>query len=67
MSGPVDRFICRREGHDPVWRITAHNTGMTSYFTTCNRCGKWFEQDVPPVSEQAVQEGEDTEADGVES
>jgi hypothetical protein len=45
----VDRFICRREGHKPSTMITFDPLSTltpTSYFTTCLRCGEWFEIDV---------------------
>jgi hypothetical protein len=44
----IDRFICRREGHDPTVRVTnlapswAYSV-VTSYITTCRRCGKAIE------------------------
>jgi len=44
----IDRFICRREGHKPSVTITKI-TGLVEgaerlpYFTTCQRCGKWYE------------------------
>ena len=43
----IDRFICRREGHKPTVTITKV-TGVIDerpfkYFTTCRRCGKWYE------------------------
>jgi hypothetical protein len=48
----IDRFICRREGHEPAVRLTniapswAHSV-VVSYVTTCRRCGK-------PVEVQAT-------------
>ena len=43
----VDRFICRREGHLPCTTLTK-TSGITvySYITSCQRCGKVFEQAV---------------------
>ncbi len=40
----VDRFICRREGHQPSVRITRQSgVNVISSYCTCLRCGKWLE------------------------
>lgn len=54
MTKLLDRFVCRREGHVPTVTLT-RITGVAvgSYFTTCRRCGRVFEQRVhDPVLEQ---------------
>ena len=39
----VDRFICRREGHVPMLRVTSANPPLTYYISPCARCGKLIE------------------------
>lgn len=40
----VDRFICRREGHQPSGIITGTAAAyVTSYIVACKRCGKLVE------------------------
>jgi hypothetical protein len=43
MARLIDRCVCRREGHQPAMTITS-TTGLTitSYITTCRRCGKIY-------------------------
>lgn len=37
----VDRFVCRREGHKPMFTITSAPKGMKiEYISPCQRCGK---------------------------
>jgi len=45
-----DRFVCRREGHVPVLRITRQNATTqqgATYITSCQRCGKLAEFPMP--------------------
>lgn len=43
----VDWFVCRREGHRPAVTITkVSGIRITSYVTTCLRCGKHIEIEV---------------------
>jgi hypothetical protein len=47
----VDRFICRREGHVPMGTISVApglEKYITSYITTCRRCGKQYEVVLSP-------------------
>lgn len=45
----VDRFICRREGHKPSVTLTrTSGLTITSYISTCLRCGKPITMPVPP-------------------
>jgi hypothetical protein len=41
----VDRFVCRREGHIPALEFKQPPQGITvtSYVTSCRRCGKVYE------------------------
>lgn len=44
MSGLVDRFVCRREGHIPSLTITSvGGTSITGFVCTCVRCGRLVE------------------------
>jgi hypothetical protein len=40
---PVDRFICRREGHKPSVTIFRSAFAHLPYQTVCQRCGQWIE------------------------
>jgi len=54
----VDRFICRREGHIPSFTVTkVSGVTVTSYVTSCLRCGKLYE-----VEQAATNDGEDQSA-----
>jgi hypothetical protein len=45
----ADRFVCRREGHVPLLRVTRHNVAGAgaTYITPCQRCGKLYEAPMP--------------------
>ena len=42
-----DRFVCRREGHIPAIRVTRQTVSTDKpfkYLTSCQRCGKVYEE-----------------------
>jgi formaldehyde-activating enzyme involved in methanogenesis len=46
----ADRFVCRREGHTPLLRVTRHNVNLepgATYITPCQRCGQLYEELMP--------------------
>lgn len=46
-AASVDRFRCRREGHVPSIRVTRQNAVTDKpfkYLTSCQRCGKVYEE-----------------------
>jgi transcription elongation factor Elf1 len=49
----VDRFICRRLGHQPMFTVTMTTVSGT-YLTICQRCGKWIELDLQAGAEDPV-------------
>lgn len=51
---PHPKFVCAREGHDPL--VTVRNTAniVASYVTQCKRCGKWLEIHLTPDQEETT-------------
>ena len=38
------RFVCRREGHRPAFKVSHISGGfVASFFMQCVRCGEWIE------------------------
>jgi transcription elongation factor Elf1 len=49
MSKLLDRFVCRRVGHDPVFVVRCSIPSVfKTYLTTCKRCGQVYEETARP-------------------
>jgi transcription elongation factor Elf1 len=56
------RFVCRREGHDPLTKVTGGPVPAV-YLTECKRCGKTIEMDYTPNEEEVIKGSKQTEVE----